>query len=491
MKILIAYPPLESDKGVALLSQNRQFQWFNNPTYIYPMVPSCAATLLRSKGYDVTWKDGIAEKVSKDGFISFYKEIKPDLIALETKAPVVYEHWKIIEDLKKALPECKVALFGDHVTAMPEESFKNSKVDYILTGGNYDFLLLSLCDHLSKGAKLETGIWYRDNGGITSTGKFKLDHDLNSLPLIDRDLTKWELYSQENGNYSRLPGTYTMAARDCWYHKCTFCSWTTIYPEYKSRSPQSLLEEVGILINKYGVKEIMDDSGSFPIGPWLKEFCEGMIERGYHKKVILDCNMRFGALSFDEYKLMKKAGFRFVLFGLESANQKTLDRVKKGGLTKEKIIESCRLASKAGLSPHITIMFGYPWEDYSDILETVKLGKYLMKKGYAKTLQSTIVIPYPGTPLFDECKANGWLNTMDWSRYDMREPIMKTPLPDKQLKDAVQSVYKVAFDPEFIFRKLISIRNLEDVKFIARAAKAVLGHLMDFGGKKCNCETNS
>ena len=34
MKIAISYPPLASDKGIALLSQNRQFQWFTNHTYI-------------------------------------------------------------------------------------------------------------------------------------------------------------------------------------------------------------------------------------------------------------------------------------------------------------------------------------------------------------------------------------------------------------------------------------------------------------------------
>jgi radical SAM superfamily enzyme YgiQ (UPF0313 family) len=489
LKVLIAYPPIESGKGVPLLSQNRQFQWFNNPTYIYPMVPSCAATLLQSKGYDVCWKDGIAEKNSAEDFLRYFAEIKPDVIAIETKTPVVTFHWKIIDDLKERLPSCRVVLFGDHVTALPQESFDNSKVDYILTGGNYDFLLLSLCGYLSKGAALESGIWLRENGAVRNTGPFNLDHDLNTLPLIDRDLTKWWLYSQENGNYKRLPGTYTMAGRDCWYHKCTFCSWTTIYPKYSVRTAKSLLDEIGTLIEKYGVKEVMDDTGTFPVGPWLKEFCEGMIDRGYNKRVILDCNMRFGALSLEEYSLMRKAGFRFMLFGLESANQKTLDRVNKGGSTKEKIIESCRLASKAGLSPHITIMFGYPWETFEDVMETVKLGCYLMKKGYAHTLQSTIVIPYPGTPLFDECKKNGWLKTTDWSRYDMREPIMKTPMPDEQLMEAVQAVYKVAFDPEFIFRKLIAIRDADDLKFIYRGAKAVWGHLTDFGGKKkCACE---
>jgi hypothetical protein len=73
MKISIAYPPLASEKGVPLLGQNRQFQWFNSPTYIYPMVPAYAATLLKSKGYDVSWDDYIAEEKSYREYIDYYQ----------------------------------------------------------------------------------------------------------------------------------------------------------------------------------------------------------------------------------------------------------------------------------------------------------------------------------------------------------------------------------------------------------------------------------
>ena len=495
MKVMIAYPPLDSDKGVPLLGQNRQFQWFNNPTYIYPVVPAQAATLLKSRGYDVIWSDGIAEDWTYEQFLEHVKREKPDLIAVETKTPVVKQHWKIVNDLKRLQTSdfrLQTVLFGDHVTALPEESMQNSAVDFVLTGGNYDFMLLSLCDYLSttdkrQPAALEPGIWYRQSGQIKDTGPFELSHDLNSLPFIDRVLTKWHLYSEKNGNYKYLPGTYLMSARDCWWGRCTFCSWTTTYPKYKMRSPENVLDEIGDLIEKYDVKEIMDDSGSFPTGKWLKDFCEGMIERGYREKVVLDGNMRFGALSLEEYRLMKEAGFRLLLFGLESGNQETLDRVNKG-LTIEEIEVSCKLAGKAGFDPHITVMFGYPWETQEDIKKTADFAKHLMRKGYASTLQATIVIPYPGTPLFEECKKNGWLKTLDWTQYDMREPVMKTPVGDEKLKEAVQSLYKVAFHPEFVARKILNVRSLEDIKFLSRAALKVGGHLLDFksgSGKNC------
>ncbi len=486
MKVAISYPPLENNKGVPLLGQNRQFQWFHSPTYIYPMVPAYAATYLKSKGHQVIWNDAIAEGWSYRKYLAFYQKSGLDLVMIETKTPVVTMHWEIIKELKKLNPDTLIVLVGDHVTAFPEESMNACPVDYILTGGNYDFLLTALCDHLRdrhgvlSPETLDKGIWYRSEGTVKNTGPFELNQDLNSLPMIDRELTKWRLYSEKNGNYSRLPGTYTMAARDCWHHKCTFCSWTTLYPEYLVRSPELLLDEIGVLIEKYGVKEIMDDSGAFPAGAWLRTFCHGMIKRGYHKKVIMDCNMRFGAVSPDDYKLMREAGFRFVLFGMESANQETLDRIQKCEKINE-MIESCKQAKKAGLSPHITLMFGYPWEDETMVANTVRLGRKLLIKGWAHTLQATVLIPYPGTPLHEECKKKGWLLTENYEDYDQRMPVMKTPVGNEKIKEAVQAVYKVSFHPEFLARRIFGVRSIEDVKFLFRAAGKVLGHLLDFG----------
>jgi len=483
MKISISYPPLESTKGTPLLAQNRQFQWFNNPAYIYPMVPAYAATLLKESDYQVIWDDGIAENKTYEQWRRDILNQAPDLIAIETKTPVIKIHWNIINDIKSISPDTKIALTGDHATALPLESMENCKTDYVLTGGDHDFLLLNLADHLTGGKELEPGIWYRKNGAIKNTGIFKLNHDLNELPFIDRDLTKWMLYSEKNGNYKKLPGTYTMVGRDCWYAKCTFCSWTTTYPSFRVRAPEKLLDEIGILIEKYKVKEIMDDTGTFPAGKWLHDFCTGMIERGYNKKINMHCNMRVNALDQEEYNLMAKAGFRFILYGVESANQGTLDRVKKGTRA-EDISNACRMAKTAGLDPHLTVMMGYPWETRIDAMRTVKLAQDIFRKGWADTLQATIVIPYPGTPLHRECKEKGWLVTEDWDRYDMRELIMKCPMTVQEIKELTQELYRVFLTPGYIMRRLLSIRGVDDLRFIKRGVGAVTGHLMDFSDKK-------
>ena len=503
-RIAISYPPLPSDNGIPLLGQNRQFQWFSNPTYIYPMVPSYAATLLKSYGYRVMWDDAIAEELTPARWLRRLKRFRPNLVMMETKTPVVKRHWQIIKELKKALPKTKVVLVGDHVTAMPEESMKSSKVDFIATGGDYDFLMLNIANYINHKEPLESGIWYRNKTNskletrnskqiknsklkilnYSNTGHFLLNHELDDLPLIDRDLTKWRLYAYKNGNFKRTPGTYTFAARDCWWGQCGFCAWTVLYPGkfYRKHSPKRVLDEIGMLIEKYGIKEIMDDSGSLPIGPWLKEFCVGMIERGYNKKIKIDCNMRLKALSQPEYDLMGKAGFRFILYGLESANQKTLDRINKN-LKVAEIEKGVRMAKKGGLEPHVTVMMGYPWETRRDAQRTVNLTKKLFQKGYVDTLQATILTPYPGTPLFKYCWENDLLRTKNWEDYDQRMPVMKSPLSEKDVKELTQELYKAFMTPKFIWRKIIGIRNGGDVKFLFRAAGKVLGHLTDFSPK--------
>ena len=79
------------------------------------------------------------------------------------------------------------------------------------------------------------------------------------------------------------------------------------------RKPGQVVDEIEDLIRRYEVREIMDDTGCFPVGEWLREFCNEIIKRGINKKIYLDCNMRFGALSEQDYRLMKEAGFRLLL----------------------------------------------------------------------------------------------------------------------------------------------------------------------------------
>jgi radical SAM superfamily enzyme YgiQ (UPF0313 family) len=248
-------------------------------------------------------------------------------------------------------------------------------------------------------------------------------------------------------------------------------------------SVKRALDEIGYTLDHWPVKEVMDDSGTFPNGEWLREFCRGMIERGYAKKVKIDANMRFNAgLGKKEYELMAKAGFRFLLYGLESANQKTLDRLNKN-LKVAQIAPVVKMAKDAGLWPHITVMIGYPWESKKEAEKTLALARDLFKRGWADTLQATIVTPYPGTLLFAEADKNGWLKTKDWNRYDMREVVLKTPMKDEEIMALVKGAFSAFWTPQFFFRKLKQgLTNWERFKYYLFLASRYWGKLWEFKG---------
>lgn len=501
-KVVVGYPPIETSKGVPLLSQNRQFQFFNAKTYIYPMVPAYSASMAKSRGYDVYWMDGIAQEKTFNEWLTEIKEINPNLIMIETKAPVVKNHWEVIDILKKEIPEMLTVLVGDHVTFNPKETMENSKVDFVITGGDYDFMLSDLLDTITKNVKLVGGIWGRYPSKLNLSELIRIEesedksqkffvsgplvqnHKLDDLPFVDRDLTRWKDYAFYNGNFKYTPATYMYSGKDCWWNRCTFCVWDhTLNPmgTYRRFTPERLFAEIKHLVDNYGVKEIFDDAGTLFVGPPLKKFCQMMIDSGYNKKVVLGCNMRLNALTQEYYDLMKQANFRFILYGMESGNQYTLDKLDKG-LKVEEIENGVRMAKKAGLEPHLTIMLGYPWETEEMAKNTINLAKKLFKKGYVDTMQATIVIPYPGTPLYKECIEKDWLmvSPQEYEAFDMRGPVMKVPFSREKLMELTQELYSSFFSASYIFRKILSIRNKDDIKFFVFSAWKLIGHLLDF-----------
>ncbi|MDD4938286.1 MAG: radical SAM protein [Candidatus Shapirobacteria bacterium] len=469
--VSISYPPLKSPKGSPFLSQNRQFQWTNTGNVIYPIVPAYAATLLQTKGLKVFWDDAIAQNLTYQQWFKRLKQNKPNLIAIETKTPVVKKHWQIIKQIKqKCFWKPIVVLMGDHVTALPQESIKNSPVDFVLIGGDYDFLLLNLIQKINK-------------RNIPKNKIFKLtkNPNLNSLPIIDRQLTQWQLYAYNNTNYKYKPGSYIMSGRDCWWGRCTFCSWTTLFPGrcFHHFSIKHTIAEIENLVNNFAVKEIFDDSGTLPVGIWLKDLCHQLIKTGLNKKVTIGCNMRFGALSQKEYFLMKRAGFRFILYGLESANQKTLDFINKNEKTNY-AIKTLLMAKKAKLEPHITVMIGYPHESLKEAQKTCHLARYIFRQNLADSIQATLLIPYPGTPLFQYCQKNKLLLTTDWDKYDMRQPIIKSPILPKKQIELIQNLFKGILTPQFIIKKIISIRSINDIQHLINYTFKYFKKLKDF-----------
>lgn len=276
---------------------------------------------------------------------------------------------------------------------------------------------------------------------------FQIDVPFDELPFPDRELTdaknkRWQSY----GNYKFHPATHMMASNLCWWGKCVFCVDTLKLQQGEKRGLRSVdhvIEEIDDLI-AHGYREVFDDSGTFPIGDWLEEFCNRMIKSGRNKRIIWGCNMKPIAEKVVPFKLMKEAGCRFTLVGVESANQKTIDIIRKGQES-TKVIQNIKAMSEAGLEPHITTMTSYPWETEEEEKNNLRQFHYLLKKGYAKTGQVSI--------------------------YSLPRTV---PEPNSIGHRRVPMYYDVYKSPEFWFNKIRSIRCLEDITYYVRGGRLIL-----------------
>jgi radical SAM superfamily enzyme YgiQ (UPF0313 family) len=139
------------------------------------------------------------------------------------------------------------------------------------------------------------------------------------------------------------------------------------------------------------------------------------------------------------------------------------------------------MVKKANLYPHLTVMIGYPWETKKDILKTLNFVKNIFKKGLADSLQATIIVPYPGTPLFAEAKKRGWLKSSNWSNFDMRQTVLKTSISQSEMNNIIRAFYKTIFTPKFIIRKIKEgLIDLDNFKYYVRLGLKFSSKLLDF-----------
>ena len=115
----------------------------------------------------------------------------------------------------------------------------------------------------------------------------------------------------------------------------------------------------------------------------------------------------------------------------------------------------------------------------------ISSGMPMRKSGEraVEMLQSTVLIPYPGTPLYRQAVQRGWLtcDPKDYDRFGMREPILRTDdLSAEEIMDWCRRFYRLSFRPAHVARRFADIRSWEDVSYLTRGARAMTGHVRDF-----------
>jgi radical SAM superfamily enzyme YgiQ (UPF0313 family) len=127
------------------------------------------------------------------------------------------------------------------------------------------------------------------------------------------------------------------------------------------------------------------------------DFCERF--RSFRKEfpgVTWTANMRTDGVDEDMVVALKKSGLSKVFFGIESANQKTLDRLHRDQKTRETraVVE---LFLKHKIATFASFQICFPWETAAEMWNTVKLSVELQRNGARTSLYRSTV--FPGTDM--------------------------------------------------------------------------------------------
>ncbi len=153
MRVAISYPPIVNERGqVAMVSQNRNVQYFKIPTYLLPVVHAQAATWLRDSGCEVRWDDGNAQGKSFDEWYAGLVAWRPDVVVLESTTPVMKFYWRLVGRLKGDLPKAVIVMTGYHSMRKPDETLAACPADVVLLSNHVDFALHKLVPYIAEHA---------------------------------------------------------------------------------------------------------------------------------------------------------------------------------------------------------------------------------------------------------------------------------------------------------------------------------------------------
>lgn len=470
MKVLLLHPPYPKD-DIFRKSMKRV------GAVLPPLGLAYLASMLEKKGHEVSIIDGPAlATVESYGFEELGKDLrdfKPKVVGISAAYSQIEYAKKALSLIKAIVPECTTILGGSLATSMPNILNKFENLDYGVYG-EAEFTFVEILDKIKDKKFLEgtEGLIWREDNKVKFL-KPKLIMNIDNIPMPARHLLKMEIYRPSPANYRRLPATTIMTSRGCPY-QCIFCSKSVQGGVFRAHSAKRVVDEIESLMKDYGIKDIQIFDDAFTL---LRERTEKICKEIIERKLDIgwNCMTRTDNVDLELLKLMKKAGCYEVGFGIESGSDRVLKFIGKL-LTKEQIRAGVRDAKKAGLDVRGFFMIGFPTETKEEILQTIEFAKELD----VDVAQFMVATPLPGTKMWDMAREQGAINESEYSSFTFyapdKMPFSSSLLGEEELADLYKKANRDFYlRPKFVFKQLLKIRNLNDIRRNYEAVRGVLG----------------
>lgn len=452
-KILFVYPPSP------VMNREDRCQQPTKELLVIPPLPPMdlmyMAAVAENAGLEAKIIDYSLIKNAKEQIKIDLETFQPDYIVANIASTTFANDMEVFDIAKKILPKITTVAKGAHfLSTNMDVLYQYKSLDLIMVGEVEETLKEIL--QKKQVAKIK-GLCYRDGFVAKYTGKRPFIQDLDKLPFPARHLIDNSIYKRpDNGKVQAI----IKVSRGCPHH-CFFCLATPVSGQkVRMRSPESIVEEIRLCVNKYKITNFLFWSDIFNEDrEWVLDLCEAIMDSGL--KITWSANTRADTADDEMVEFMYDAGCRLVSIGVESGSQFVLDKIGKK-ITIDQIKKTVKLFKENKIKVYNYFILGLPWDTEDTIEETIDFAIRL-NSDFVSFYTAT---PLPGTRFFKFAVENNLLSDRDTFDGAYYNPTVNTLCLSKKRvfelhKSAIKRFY---LRPGFIFKAISNIRSFTEIK---------------------------
>ncbi len=405
-----------------------------------------------------SWVSDDLLKAPHDDTVNIYADIcrqlvfpviedeKPDLIGISIGTPVQLMSGITFSTLiKEKYPDIHVTVGGNIITRLRDEFPKKEKFfgkafdSMICYEGEHPIVWLSeALDGKRKMEDVPNLIYREENGSIRVNETYQ--EKVSELPPPDFDGIPWEKY------FSPERLVPYLGTRGCYWGKCTFCDHGAGYIDrFRAKHADQIVEELEYLKKTCNAKHFLFTDESFP--PALfKKLPPIMIKKKLDIYWTTLIRFESSLLDPEVWDRAAESGCRSLYFGLESANQRVINLVRKD-TNIAAAITNLSEAKRVGIWSHVMAFYGFPTETGEEAGDTRQF--LLDNQDIIHSAEMYFFVLYKHAPVMkmvDELK----LEIKDIPEHDFALDFYYTPESGQTVEEAMgryESFYKNDFEP--------------------------------------------
>ena len=397
------------------------------PAREQPLWPRLVAGALLDKGVKVEIIDAECENLSPTDVASRIAARAPRLACIvvsghqpSASTQAMPGARAIAEELTLSKFAGKVIMMGNHPSALPVQTLREERIDYVIDGEGPTTILGLLNDE-----PLDTipGLVWRDDADEIRQNP--------AAPLLDinRDLhgRAWHLlpspHLYRSHNWQRLgdsarrsPYAAIHTSLGCPF-TCNFCMINVFQHvnRYRMRKPEDVVADFVMLYRDHGVRTFKIVDELFLLNRrHVQEVCGRLSNSNFNAfgDVSIWCYGRPDTVDADYLKLLRSAGIDWIALGIESGAESIRDGADKA-MSQQDIVDVVTEIERAGINVIANYIFGLPGETQETMEQTLTLAQNL-NTAFANFYSA---MAYPGSKLYDEAKEKGWTLPETWAGY--------------------------------------------------------------------------